>query len=157
MKTNKNFIHLTPDGKKRIQNELKQRLKLRKEIAKKIEQTASFGDRSENASYSSALEERDLNEARIAELENILENCIVVREDKGNKDRVVSVGDRIVLSINGRKAEYKISGTGTADPTKNELSIDSPIGRAIHGKRVGDTVSVEAPLGKIKVKIEKIF
>lgn len=153
----KDTIHLTKEGQKELQKELNMRIKvLRKEIAKKIAAAADFGDRSENAAYSSALEERDANEARILELETILNNAVIVKEDKGNKDRVVSIGDNVTLSINGKIQEYKIVGTGSADPSKNELSADSPIGKAILGKRKGEEAEVEAPLGKIKIRIKKI-
>lgn len=148
---------MTKEGFKKLEQELLERKeKTRKKIAKKLSAAAEFGDRSENASYTAAMEERDTNESRIAELEAILSDVLIVREDKGNKDSVVSVGDKVELSIDGKSKEYEIVGASEGDTEKGKLSAGSPIGMAVMGRSAGETAKVETPLGKMKVKVVKV-
>lgn len=148
---------MTKKGHRKLKKELKERTsKTRKEIAKRLTAAADFGDRSENAAYSAAVEERDANESRIAELEEILSNAVIVKEDKGNKDNKTSVGDKVTLLINGKKHKYEVVGAGEGSIPEGKLSVDSPIGKAIVGKTVGDSAVVEAPIGTLKIKIKKI-
>lgn len=148
---------MTRDGYKKLKRELKQRKgKIRKEIAKQLAAAADFGDRSENVAYSAAVEERDANELRISELEEVLSNAKVVKKDVGNKDNSVSVGDKVELKVNGKTHNYEMVGAGEGDVSDGKLAMDSPIGEAIAGKKVGETASVEAPIGELKIKVVKI-
>jgi len=150
-------VKMTKEGYERLENELIERTeKTRKKIAKQLAQAAEFGDRSENVSYSSAMEERDANETRIGEIKEMLSDVVIVKEDKCNKDCAVSVGDKVTLSINGKEDNYEMVGAGEGDMTKSKLSADSPIGLAILGKLAGASAKVEAPIGKMKIKIIKI-
>lgn len=150
-------IKMTKKGYKKLEKELKKRqTKTRKEIAKQLAEAADFGDRSENAAYTQAVEERDANEARIAELQELLANAEIVEKDKGNKDQAVSVGDTVTLKVNRKKHEYEIVGAGEGDISKGKLAIDSPIGEAISGKKKGEKAKVEAPIGTLKLKIVEI-
>ena len=148
---------MTKEGYEKLETELTERKeKRRKKIAKKLAQAAEFGDRSENASYSAAMEERDANEARIGEIEEMLSDVFIVKEDKCNKDCAVSVGDKVTLSINGKEGEYDMVGAGEGDMTKCKLSADSPIGLAVFGKKEGESAKVDAPIGKMKIRILRI-
>lgn len=150
-------VKMTKAGFEKLQGELTERKeKTRMKIAKKLSQAAEFGDRSENVSYSSAMEERDANEARISELEAMLSDVVIVKEDKHNKDCTVSVGDTVTLSINGKEGKYEMVGAGEGDMPKCKLSADSPIGLAILGKKEGESAKVDAPIGKMNIKITKI-
>lgn len=150
-------VKMTKEGYKKLEQELKERKeKRRKKIAKKLASAAEFGDRSENASYSAAMEERDANEARILEIENMLSDVVIVKEDKNNRDSVVSVGDKVELSVNNKCSDYEMVGASEGNMEECKLSADSPIGMAVLGKRAGETAKVETPMGKMKVKVIRV-
>ena len=135
---------LTPDGLKALEDEL-QELKVvrRKEIAQKIKEAREQGDLSENAEYDAAKDEQRDMEARIEEIEKILQNAVVIDEkfEKG----VISLGCRVLLEdiTLGKEVTYHIVGSTEADILQNKISNEAPIGRALLGKKIGDVVSVE--------------
>ncbi len=130
----------------------------REEIAEKISEAKDYGDVSENAEFTAAKEEYASNEKEILELEDLIRNAIIIEEGKGPKNKkVVSIGDTLELKIKGQIYTYTIVGSEDIDLANNKISNESPIGKALLGKKVGDEVIVPLPEnGQIKVKILKI-
>ncbi len=148
-------ILLTSDGLKELQDELEQLKTVgRKDIAEKIKVALSFGDLSENSEYDEAKSEQGKLESRINELEAILQNYKLIDEDELSSD-VVNRASKVTLRDMETKEEfsYQIVGPQQANPMKNRISDESPVGKAILGKKKGATVSVETPAGVLKYKI----
>lgn len=130
----------------------------RKEIAQKLKEAREQGDLSENAEYDAAKDEQRDIEAQITELENILNNAEIIQDSdkKTNKIKMESVV--ILHDIEyDEDIEYVIVGSSEADSISNRISNESPLGAALIGKKVGDTVKVEAPVGEIEYKIKKVI
>lgn len=146
---------MTADGLKKLEDEL-ENLKVfrRKEVAEKIKQALAFGDLSENSEYDEAKNEQAQVEARIAQIEGMLKIAHVIDDAAINTD-AVSIGTRVkLLDVEfDDEEEYSIVGSSEADPSQNRLSYESPVGKALLGKKVGDIVEVDAPAGKIQFKI----
>jgi transcription elongation factor GreA len=148
-------IQLTKTGFEKLKQELEElKTKTKKEVLKRLNQARSMGDLSENSAYSSAKEELNLVEGRIAELEEILKNAKIVEEVQDKT--TVQLGSSVVVEINGKKEKFEIVGEFEADPLNKKLSHTSPIGKALVGKKIGEWVEVEVPAGKIRYKIVEI-
>ena len=145
---------LTPEGLKKIEEELATLKEKRKEIADRIGEAVKLGDLSENAEYHEAKDAQGLNETRIAELEATIKNAEVVEKSGGTE--TVGIGSTITVESATGKKEYTIVGSNEADPLKGLISNESPIGEAFLGHRVGDEVEFEAPAGVINYKILSI-
>ena len=145
----KKSISLTADGKKELEDELKKLISERPEIAERIAVARSFGDLSENEEYSSARNEQKIAEGRILEIQDILKNAKVIRG--GKKDKVV-LGAKVTLSMGGRKVEYTLVGPTEANPLEGKISNEAPIGKALFGRKAGESFDFN---GK-KVKIIEI-
>ena len=149
---------VTEDGLKKLQDEL-EKLKTvgRADIAEKIKIARGYGDLSENSEYDEAKNEQAKIEARIVEIEAMLKNVEVIADIKGAA-KTVMVGTKVkVLDIEfNEECTYKIVGSTEANPMEEKISDESPVGKALLGKKVGDEVIVEAPAGEIKLKILKI-
>ncbi len=146
---------LTAEGLKKMTDELDfLKNTKRVEVKEAIAVARSFGDLSENSEYDEAKNEQAKVETRINELEEILKNVVVIDESELSDD-VVNLGMTVkVLDEEfDEEDEYNIVGTNEADPLKNNISDQSPIGMALIGKRVGDVAEVEAPDGVIKLRI----
>ncbi len=149
--------YLTAEGAARLNKELTE-LKgpQRQALAKRLRDAIQMGDLSENADYHKAKEDQGFLEGRIQELEYILRNATIVEETAGPKD-VVAVGVRVTVEETGGDPEtFYLVGAKEADPRAGKISHESPIGRALMGHRLGETVEAETPAGKIKLKILKI-
>ena len=125
-----------------------------REIAEQIKEARSHGDLSENSEYDEAKNEQGKLYSRIAELENIIDNAVIIDESALGKGVVMSA--KVTLLINGVEREYTIVGSQEANPRAGRLSDESPIGKAIIGKHEGDEVTVETPSGAMQVKILNI-
>ena len=149
---------LTYQGLKKLEDEL-QDLKLikRKEVAQKIKEAREQGDLSENAEYDAAKDEQRDIEARIDEIEKILKNAEVVVEEEVELDKI-SIGCtvRILDCEYDEECEYKIVGSTEANSLKGKISNESPVGRALLGAKVGDTVKVETQVGDLEYKVLEI-
>lgn len=149
---------LTYAGLKALEDEL-ENLKVvrRKEVAAKIKEAREQGDLSENAEYDAAKDEQRDIEARIEEIEKILKNAEVVVEDEVDLDRI-SVGCLVALYDKefDEEVEYKIVGSTEANSLAGKISNESPLGKALIGKMVGDEVEVEAQAGVIEYKVLRI-
>lgn len=128
-----------------------------KEVADQIKEARSFGDLSENSEYDEAKNEQGKLYSRIAEVENILQNCIVI-EESGADSNTVRLGSKIrVKDLEFDEEEsYQVVGSQEADPMNGRISEDSPFGKALLGGTVGDQVQVEAPSGILKYEILEI-
>ena len=149
---------LTYAGLKKLEDEL-QDLKVvrRQEVAQKIKEAREQGDLSENAEYDAAKDEQRDIEARIEELEKILKNVEVVVEDEIDLDKI-NVGCRVkVYDVEyDEEMEFAIVGSTEANSLENKISNESPVGKALLGKKVGDTVKVETQAGEIEYKVLEI-
>ncbi len=150
-------IILTHEGLENLEQEL-QELKVvrRKDVAAKIKEARGQGDLSENAEYDAAKEEQAEIEARIVTIENMLRNAEVI--DSGNVTDTVSIGNTIKIfdAEFEEEIEYTLVGSAEADPFNGKISNESPIGAAIIGHKVGDTIEVDTPDGTISLKILEI-
>ena len=151
-------IILTPEGYENLKQEIEHLSTVkRREVADRIRVAREFGDIAENAEYDDAKNEQALLEHRIATLEERLRNARVLNKKDVAKD-VVSVGSKVRLRDIGAKqtVEYRIVGSAEANPAENKLSNESPVGKAIIGRKKGETVEVAAPRGSMKFKILEI-
>ncbi|MBQ5959214.1 MAG: transcription elongation factor GreA [Firmicutes bacterium] len=149
---------LTQEGKDRLEEELVElKTNARKEVAQQIKEARALGDLSENAEYHAAKDRQGEIEDRITEIENILRNAEVIEEDSSMEGRV-SPGQTVTVYDEEMEEEisYKIVGSTEADPGKNWISNESPVGAALLGRQEGETVTVMAPGGEFSLKILRI-
>ena len=148
----------TKQGYQELVDELKYlKLTRREEIKEQIATARGFGDLSENAEYDEARNEQAKVEARIMELDALIENAEII--DESTMDvRSISLGSIVTLYDEDMEEEitYNIVGSNQADPLEQKISDQSPIGRALMGKRAGDTVVVTAPAGEIRFTIREV-
>ena len=146
---------LTYEGLKKLEDEL-ENLKVvrRKEVSQKIKEAREQGDLSENAEYDAAKDEQRDIEAQIVELENILKNAEIIQDNDKSKDKIKMESVVKLHDVEyDEDIEYTIVGSSEADSLNNKISNESPLGAALIGKKVGDTVKIEAPVGEIEYKI----
>ena len=149
---------LTYEGLKKLEDEL-ENLKVvrRKEVSQKIKEAREQGDLSENAEYDAAKDEQRDIEARIEELEKILKNAEVVVEEEADLDKVsIGCSVKILDCEFDEELEDKIVGSTEPNSLKGKISNESPVGKALLGKQVGDTVTVETPAGEFSYKVLSI-
>ena len=149
---------LTPEGLRRLEDEL-EHLKTvkRKEIAERIKASKEFGDISENAEYEDAKNEQAFIEGRILQLDQILRTARVVDNNNAPSDTItVGATVRVKELGSGEEISYTIVGSAEADPDQDRISNESPVGRALLGRRAGETVDVTVPVGKLKYRVLKI-
>lgn len=125
----------------------------RKEVAEQLEYAKSLGDLSENAEYHEARDAQAITEDRIAKLEGILKSAVIITEKSTG---TVNVGSEITVEKNGKKMEYKIVGTEESDALGGKISIKSPFGQAVIGKKKGDSFTFDAPAGSVTYKLVDI-
>jgi transcription elongation factor GreA len=151
-------VILTPEGFKKLQKEIDHlRGEKRREVAERIRVAREFGDIAENAEYDDAKNEQAMLEHKIAQLEERLLSARVITKKEISKD-AVSIGAHVRLrDMQANKTfEYHIVGSAEANPAENKLSNESPVGKAIMGKKKGEVVVVTAPRGSLKFKIMEI-
>ena len=149
---------LTSEGYLELETELNYlKTDKRNEVLNSLKEARALGDLSENAEYDSAREEQAKLEARIKEVEYILEHATIIDDAQTEKDKV-TIGSTVSLQYDGddEVEEYRIVGSQEADPFNNKISNESPIAMAILGKKVGDMAEVDSPNGTYKVKILKV-
>lgn len=149
---------MTYDGVKKLEDELEYlRTVKRREITEKIKSALSFGDLSENSEYDDAKNDQAFTEGRIVQLENMLKNVSIVDENEIPLD-IVSVGSTVKIKDYDfdEEVKYTIVGSAEADPINNKISNESPVGRGLLGKKIGDIVEVQIPDGLSKYKILSI-
>ncbi len=150
-------VYLTPEGKQRFAAELRELITVRRhEVEERIRRAKEFSDTVDNAEYDEAKTEQSFVEGRIQELERLLASARMIEEPPTKAD-YVRMGARIrVLDPDGEEETYHLVGSHEADPRHGQISNESPVGRALIGKRVGDEVTVVAPAGSFNLKILEI-
>lgn len=148
-------IYLTKERVREIEEEIfKLKTQERKKIAQKIADARSHGDLSENAEYDAAKEEQGLLEMKIAKLEETLANAEIIDPSELPNDKIYILSKVKLLNLMiNKEVEFLMVSDEEADFSAKKLSISSPLGQALIGKKIGDTVEVNAPVGKINYKI----
>lgn len=154
---NKNTVYLTQEGLDELKAELDNLINVRRpENIQAIKEARSLGDLSENAEYDAARNEQAQIEARIKQLEKMLENVSIITETSKDK---VGIGSTVVIKYvddDDEEDEYKIVGSQEADPFESKISNESPIAKALLEHKVGDVVTVESPNGSYEIEIVEI-
>jgi transcription elongation factor GreA len=154
MNTTKNEFHLTAEGIQTLKDELSElSTNKRGEIAQRLKEAKADGDLSENAMYDAARDDQSFVEGRIAEIEHILKHAVVISNKSGS---TVALGSKVHVELEQGEQEYVIVGSTEANPDKGYISDQSPIGRALLGKKAGDEVEIDVPSGSITYKIKKV-
>jgi transcription elongation factor GreA len=149
------LFHLTKQGVNELQAELDQLIAQRAIIADRIKTAREFGDLSENMEYSAARQDQERNENRISEIDHILKNVQVITAPKS--DGKVVLGSTVKLKTeDGKTKEFQVVGTVEADPLNGKISDESPIGRALMGKKEGEAVEIKTPVETAMYKIADI-
>ena len=149
---------LSPERLKELQEEMNYLKTVReKEVAELIKEARSYGDLSENSEYDEAKNEQGRLYSRMAELEEILTNCVVIEEEEVEGD-YIRMGSTVTLYDKEFEEEqvYKITGSQEADPMNGLISEESPIGKALLGHNAGEDITVDSPSGPVEYKILKV-
>jgi len=150
----KKVYRLTQEGVDELKSERQELVAQRPHVADRIKHARELGDLSENAEYQTAREEQDRLETRISELEHVLQYAEIIKRPKSHTD--VRLGSKVLLKDGGKPLQYHVVGTMEANPTAGKISDESPIGKALLGKKVGDKVEIKTPSGSHAYKIIEI-
>ena len=146
---NNKKIYLTKEGSAELKKEYDELVAIKRpDVLARVTQARNMGDLSENAEYVASREELTFIDGRIDELEIILKQAIIIR-DVRSTNHAVKLGSTVTLHSNGKKEVFTVVGEWEADPENKKISHESPLGKMLLNKRVGDKVQVEAPAGKI--------
>jgi len=151
-------IYLTPEGKQKLQDELKElEGPRRQEMAQRLKAAIEMGDLSENADYITAKEEQGFLEGKIQEIKHILHHATLV-ESSSNGKNSVQVGSTVTVEVEGENEQetYYLVGSKEADPVLNKISHASPIGKALLDREKGEQIEVKTPGGNLILKIIEI-
>ena len=153
-KAAKNF-YVTSAGLENAKKEYEHLVKVKRlDIAERIQKAREFGDLLESSEYDAAMDEQSLVENRISELEEILKSVQVIKEVP--KSDFVVIGSTVTIEMDGEVDEFTIVGRVEADPSKKRISNDSPVGSALLGAKVGESVEVATPIVRYKCKVLEI-
>jgi transcription elongation factor GreA len=145
---------LTKEGIAELEAEARGLIAQRAEMTERIKDARELGDLSENAEYTSARQEQERAESRIAEIEHILQNVKVIKKPKVAGK--VQLGSKVTLKTDGKTKQFQVVGTVEADPMNGKISDESPIGQALLGKKAGDAVEIKTPVETATYKITYI-
>ncbi len=150
-----NKVFLTREGLAQLQSEYEDLVKVqRAQIINRIGRAREFGDLVENSEYDAAKEEQSLLEARISQLEKVLPNAQVIKQEPVT-DFVV-IGSKIMVEVDGQKEEFTIVGSMESDPAQKKISNESPVGAALLGAKIGEIVEVVTPIVRAAYKVVEI-
>lgn len=151
-------IYLTKTGLEDLKKEYEELTKVKRpEVVARVSDARNQGDLSENAEYVAAREELSFIDGRIGELEELLKQVSLIEESgKNGAVTAVDLGSEVRLKIDGKEEVYRVVGEWEADPAEKKISHESPLGKALLGKKIGESVEVEAPAGKILYTIVSI-
>ncbi|HVE80699.1 MAG TPA: transcription elongation factor GreA [Candidatus Dormibacteraeota bacterium] len=153
--TNKRDFYLTKEGVEKLKEELHDLThNQRQAVARELKEAKEYGDLSENASYDAAKDHQSFVEGRIAEIEHILKNAVIIETPKTNG--AVGIGSTVHIEVEGGVQKFTIVGTHEANPEEGKISNESPIGQALLGKKKGDEIAVEVPSGTMTYKVKHI-
>lgn len=149
-------IYLTREGLEELKKEYQELSKIKRpDILTRVSQARDLGDLSENAEYVAAREELSFIDGRLDELEELLRQAVVINGGR-KPGSIVKLGSTVTLHIKGKKEIFTVVGEWEADPKERKISHESPLGKALIGKKVGEKVEVEAPAGKLLYSIVSI-
>ena len=152
----KNRVVLTQEGLEALKREYQKLVKIdRPRAVERMVEARNLGDLTENSEYTAARQDLAFIDGRISELEEILKTAKAVKLSSKRK-KEVSIGSKVTLKNNKKQVIFTIVGDLEADPLKNKISLSSPLGKALIGKKVGDKVNVQAPAGKITYQVLEI-
>lgn len=149
-------IYLTQDGLNHLKKEYEELTKIKRpRILDRVSQARDMGDLSENAEYAAAREELSFIDGRIDEIEELLKQVALIHEEKHKKGSkaAIELGSTVTLHVDGKKEVYTVVGEWEADPKAKKISHESPLGKALMGKSIGEKIEVTAPAGKIVYKV----
>lgn len=151
MKSTKKDYYLTKDGVTKLKDELEELThSARQKIAARLKEAKEYGDLSENIQWDDAKDQQAFIEGRISEVENILKNAVII---EAKATGTVGLGTTVHLELEDGQQKYTIVGSTEANPDEGKISNESPIGRALMGKKKGEEVEVTVPSGKLVYKI----
>lgn len=149
----KEFL-VTKEGLQKLREEHNDLVQVqRKKIAAALKEAKEFGDLSENASWDDAKERQAFIEGRIAEIENILKNAVAIEPGKADS---VQVGSTVHVELETGEQTFQIVGSTEANPQEGKISNESPIGKALLGRKPGEEVEVDVPVGTMTYRIKKV-
>jgi transcription elongation factor GreA len=149
-------VPVTRDGLERLRSELRELKEVRRPaIVASIAEARSHGDLRENAGYDAAKHDQAMTEKRIADLEALLRQAVILDETARDTD-VVRIGSTVVVDVEGDEERYTIVGAIEAKPTQGLISNESPVGRALLGRRPGEEAVAAAPRGEMRLRILRI-
>lgn len=151
----KKLFYLTNEGVAELEGEHKTLVGQRGDVAERIKTAREFGDLAENAEYQTARHDQEKLENRISEIEHILQNVEVIKAPKGGNGGKVQLGSFVTLK-NGSTKKFQVVGTVEADPLEGKISDESPLGKAVLGKKVGDEVEIVTPAETTTYQIVEI-
>lgn len=153
---NNKKIYLTKEGLEELKREYDELIKVKRpDVLEHVSQARNMGDLSENAEYVASREELTFVDGRIDELEVILKQAVVIRDTKA-ASHAIKLGSTVTLHSNGKKEIFTVVGEWEADPENKRISHESPLGKVLLGKKVGEKVKVEAPAGNITYSIVSV-
>lgn len=157
MSINSKKIYLTQKGLDDHKKEYEELVKTKRfEVVQRLSSAREMGDLSENAEYTAAREELAFIDGRIEELEMLLKQAVIIEGAGHHKGKIVDLGSIVTVKIKGKSEVFTLVGEWEADPTEKKISHESPLGKALMGKIVGDDIEVEAPVGKMVYTIVDI-
>ncbi len=141
-------IYLTKEGLGELKKEYEELSKVKRpDVLARVSQARSMGDLSENAEYVAAREELSFIDGRIDELEELIKQAVLIQESHTKGNHVVKLGSTVTVNVKGKKEIFTVVGEWEADPKEKKISHESPLGKALIGKQIGEKVEVEAPAG----------
>ena len=151
-------VLLTHDGLARLEKELEELKHVRRpEVAERIRQAKELASTQNNAEYDDAKNDQAFVEGRILTLEKLIQDATIINEDEAHHASAVQIGSTVHLTdAEGKRTTYTIVGAPEADPKEGRISNESPVGRSLLGKRVGDEAQVNAPKGVLRFTVTKI-
>jgi transcription elongation factor GreA len=150
-------IYLTKEGLEELRAEFGELTKTKRpDILERVSQARSMGDLSENAEYVAAREELSFIDGRIDELEELIKQAVLIQETHTKGGSTVKLGSTVTVTIKGKKEVFMVVGEWEADPNDKKISHESPLGKALIGKKVGEKVEVEAPAGIVGYTIVSV-
>lgn len=153
MANKNNNVQLTQEGFCALKAELEELVNIKRpKLVERLAYARSQGDLAENNDYANAKEELEFLDGRIEELKYVIENASVVKNG-GAKKGCVDIGTKVTLRVNNKQHVYEIVGEWESDPVNKKISPESPLGQALHGRKVGESVEVAAPAGQITYDI----
>lgn len=150
-------VFLTQKGFEDLQKEYKDLLEQRRpEVVERLSAAREMGDLSENAEYTAAREELQFIDGRLDELEAMLKGVEIINDTKAHGSKLVDLGCVVTVKVNGKEVIFTVVGEWEADPAEKKISHESPLGKALLGKSVGDEIEVQAPAGTMTYTVISI-